>query len=97
MSLRISGLSLSVACKLADISEAKATAFTRIPLDASDDCWRVDGGTYTVHIGFSSSDIVMTQDVTQTACVSKKIWAIGGDLLMVHYIGNNSTHVKVTA
>ena len=37
--------------------------------DVSDDCWRVDGGTYTVHIGFSSSDIVMTQDVTQTACV----------------------------
>ena len=37
--------------------------------DVSDDCWRVNGGTYTVHIGFSSSDIVMTQDVTQTACV----------------------------
>ena len=37
--------------------------------DVSHDCWRVDGGTYTVHIGFSSSDIVMTQDVTQTACV----------------------------
>lgn len=37
--------------------------------DVSDDCWRVDGGTYTAHIGFSSSDIVMTQDVTQTACV----------------------------
>ena len=37
--------------------------------DVSDDCWRVDGGTYTSHIGFSSSDIVMTQDVKQTACV----------------------------
>ena len=37
--------------------------------DVSNCCWRVDGGTYTAHIGFSSSDIVMTQDVTQTACV----------------------------
>ena len=37
--------------------------------DVPNCCWRVDGGTYTAHIGFSSSDIVMTQDVTQTACV----------------------------
>jgi len=27
----------------------------------------VNGGTYTLHIGFSSTDIVMTQDVSQEA------------------------------
>jgi beta-glucosidase len=36
--------------------------------DIGSGCWRVNGGTYTLHIGFSSSDIVMSQDVTQGAC-----------------------------
>jgi len=36
--------------------------------DIGSESWRVDGGTYTLHIGFSSTDIVMTQDVTQGAC-----------------------------
>ena len=36
--------------------------------DFASGCWRVNGGTYTLHIGFSSTDIVMTQDVTQGAC-----------------------------
>jgi beta-glucosidase len=36
--------------------------------DIGSGCWRVNGGTYTLHIGFSSTDIVMTQDVTQGAC-----------------------------
>jgi len=30
--------------------------------------WRVNGGAYTLHIGFSSTDIVMTQEVTRQAC-----------------------------
>ena len=33
--------------------------------DICSGCWHVNGGTYTLHIGFSSTDIVMTQDVTQ--------------------------------
>ena len=36
--------------------------------DIGSGCWRVDGGTYTLHIGFSSANIVITQDVTQGAC-----------------------------
>jgi len=36
--------------------------------DVTDACWRVTGGTYTLHIGFSATDIVITQDVTQDAC-----------------------------
>ncbi|NCW04422.1 MAG: beta-glucosidase, partial [Rhodobacteraceae bacterium] len=35
--------------------------------DVETGSWHVNGGVYTLHIGFSSTDIVMTQDVSQEA------------------------------
>lgn len=36
--------------------------------DVNTACWRVAGGEYTLLLGFSSTDIILTHKLTQTAC-----------------------------
>jgi beta-glucosidase len=58
-----------VALKVGEKTKVNLTLSPRdfAHFDIGSGCWRVNGGTYTLHIGFSSTDIVMTQDVSQEA------------------------------
>ena len=59
-----------VALRVGEKTTVNLTLFARdfAYFDIGSGCWRVNGGTYTLHIGFSSTDIVITQNVTQAAC-----------------------------